>query len=191
MITFSELVEIISENRLNTYLRLADDNKEKAVNIYFENLKISQKLYYNLHWLEIALRNEINKQLIEKYELDWCNTFDFNQKEKNKIDKCKKYLEEHKYQPSNQNIVANLSFGFWVSIFNNSYEELWRHCLRSSFKSQITIKRKTIYKSLDAILKIRNRFSHHECIIKFQETFDKELRYILSLINSKLLDLLI
>lgn len=57
-------------------------------------------------------------------------------------------------------IVANLSFGFWANMTNRAHERiLWVSTLHQVFKSKQ--KRSDIHTRIAAIAKMRNRIAHH------------------------------
>ena len=73
-IRFTLLEDFLSAARLSTYLRLAQGNKEEAADLYIENLNQCQIYHTRLHWLEIGLRNAVNRQLSNRYGEDWYNS---------------------------------------------------------------------------------------------------------------------
>lgn len=167
---YKTLKNAISEDRIRPYLSIANGNENQAVSLYLQNLELCEKLYYNLHWLEIILRNSINKSLCNRLGSEWYSTnIDiFADVEKNKIEKSISQLISDNKQINNPNIVANLNFGFWVNIFNNPYDNLWRYCLRKAFpKTKEATFRKDVSKRLHPILKLRNRVAHYEPILKY------------------------
>lgn len=94
-INYELLEKLLSKERVNTYLRLADGNKQKATDLYLENLMQSQIFYAKLHWLKIGLRNAVNRQLSQKYGSEWYNNpnIGLNEKDKSQIQKAKNNLE--------------------------------------------------------------------------------------------------
>jgi hypothetical protein len=123
-LSFDLLEHFISPERLNTYVRLANGNKEKAADLYIENLNQCQIFYTTLHWLEIGLRNAMNRELSGKYGLEWFDDpyVSLGEKEKAQIIKAKEHLIRDRKPLTNGNIVAELSFGLWVNLFNFPYE---------------------------------------------------------------------
>lgn len=67
---------------------------------------------------------------------------------------------------TNGSIIAQLSFGFWVNLFNYPYDTLWRHCLRKTFAAD-KLERKQISGMLHPLLKLRNRIAHYEPILGY------------------------
>lgn len=169
-VNYKLLEKFLSTERIGTYLCLADDNRQKTIDLYIENLKQCQIFYAKLHWLEIGLRNAINSQFSQKYGVEWFNNphIGLNEKDKSQIQKAKNNLEKERKEFSNGNLVAELNFGFWVNLFNKHYDTLWRQCLRKVFTSQTgVLERKQLSKTLHPILKLRNRIAHYEPILDY------------------------
>ncbi len=165
-----KLQNFLSPERLATYLRMVQNNDSKAIDLYRENLKCCGEFYTQLHWLEIGLRNAINRILSEKYGSEWFFNAQIGLSEKDKIQiqKARERLVEDRKVLTNGNFVAQLSFGFWVNLFNPHYETLWRQCLRRVFVlTDGKLERKKISGMLHPILKLRNRIAHYEPIMKY------------------------
>ena len=64
-------------------------------------------------------------------------------------------------------VVAELSFGFWVSILGPRYETtLWRPALRHAFPNRPRgVERKQVQGTLNVVRRLRNRIAHHERIL--------------------------
>jgi len=89
-------------------------------------------------------------------------------------------LQKNKLIITHHKLIAELSFGFWTSLFGRKYEEVWRHCLRKIFKDcNGKLVRKDIFPRLNEIRELRNRIAHHEPIFR-REKF-KDLEAILNL----------
>lgn len=63
-------------------------------------------------------------------------------------------------------IVAELSFGFWVSLLAGRYDAtLWRRALHSAFRETGgPMIRKKVHGRFNAMRRFRNRIAHHEPI---------------------------
>ncbi len=186
-INYEALENFLSVDRMATYLRLANSNKEKAIVLYQENLKQCQIFYAQLHWLEIGLRNAINFQLSKKYGDAWFDNANIglNEKDKSQIQKAKKNLEKEGKSVTNGSLVSAVNFGFWVNLFNLYYDTLWRHCLRQAFKPKTgSLERKQLSKRLHPILKLRNRIAHYEPILDYDlEKMQQDIIDIVHLIE--------
>lgn len=165
-LNYDTLAHFLSAERLATYVRAAANNHEKAADLYIENLKQCSILYGKLHWLEVGLRNAMNRELSQKYGAEWFDNphIGLNEKDISQIEKAKAQLHKENKPLTNSNIIACLSFGFWVNLFNYDYDTLWRHCLRRTFAAD-RLERKRISGTLHPILKLRNRIAHYEPIV--------------------------
>jgi hypothetical protein len=180
---YNKLVKYLAEKRLQTYLHNSNYNKEKAVELYEWNNKISKSLYTPLSYIEIILRNVCSKKFEKELGDQWYkNTKMLNgdnpekgQWAKGKIEETERKILKHKaqkginnYKITSDDIVSNLEFGFWTNLFVSNYgDTIWRPYLQFIFKNT---QRKDLLKFLDSIKDLRNRIFHFESII-----FDKEL----------------
>lgn len=189
---YEKFKNYLSEERLNTYLILANNDKEKAIELYELNLKYSSELYLLLSNLEVILRNSINSLLI-KEDSNWLlNLAYFNNKILNNIKNTKtadkktilEYKQFFKYQNAiventikglqeankkinTDNLIAKLSFGFWTKLFNKIYEtNLWNRNLYKIFKQNT--KRGSIEHELNDFRRLRNRIAHNECVLSIK-----------------------
>lgn len=180
------LAHFLSAERLNTYLRMAGGDKPKAAGLYLQNLQECQHFYAGLHWLEVGLRNAVHRELTACYGAAWYDNpkLGLGAKEQAQIEKAKEHLAKNRKPVTDGNMVAELSFGFWVNLFNNPYEPLWRFCLRKSFAAPGgIIQRKQLSKALHPMLKLRNRIAHYEPILgydlpRMQQDMETLVRWI-------------
>lgn len=167
-IDFTLLEGFVSTERLGTYLRLAGNDREKAANLYLENLNQCQVFHTRLHWLEIGLRNAMNRQLSTRFGRQWYDNASvrLGTIEQQQIQKAKDTLVRDRKPLNNPDIVAAMNFGLWVNLFNKPYENLWRICLRKAFPNcPTTLTRKQFREKLHPILRLRNRIAHYEPIL--------------------------
>ena len=127
-----ELEPSLSAVRLTKYLAQTDENYQDAFRLYIWNTAASAVFYGSLQAFEITLRNRINDQLAEKYGAEWVDidktSIDFfHSDHSDRIRDAKKDLIGKKSPITPPDIIANLSFGFWVFLLAGHYEErLWR-----------------------------------------------------------------
>lgn len=166
---FEGLKENLSENRLSTYLKLADSDTSKAYDLYIKNIKLRQKFFCLLTEFEVLFRNKLNTILSAKYGYDCYNSREifFIDKHITAIQRIKQDLYREKKEQSNPNIISNLNLGFWVYLFNKDYDlTLWRSELYKTFPNK-RISRKKVREELHKIKNFRNRIAHCECILKY------------------------
>lgn len=95
------------------------------------------------------------------------------------IQKIERDLSVFKPYVQPEDILSNLSFGFWTTLLSKKYEDvtnkhlLWPNLLRNVFpNAPYGYTRKDIESDFNLIREFRNRFAHHEPVWKF---FDRKL----------------
>lgn len=170
------LKQSLSEERLGTYLTGTKGHLEKAISLYTWNTAVSSAFYGPLQGLEIALRNALHRELTDEFGKKWYESSKckLNHPGYIKIDNAKKQLKRcHKPIEPNR-VIAELSFGFWVTLLGPggrkyNYEmNLWRPALYKAFSS-VKVSRKQVHSRLEYLRIFRNRIAHHEPI------FDRHL----------------
>ena len=169
--TERELLEsAFSAQRMSKYISLYPDHEEYAVLHYKENLKLAESLYISLSVFEVALRNAISRQMERMTgRKDWYAVFPSTPALKSlnpDITQAVKHIANRGEHVEPDKIIAELTFGFWVTMLNSEYELiLWKH-LRLAFPYMPKQKRqrKNVSAPCNALRKLRNRVFHHEPI---------------------------
>jgi hypothetical protein len=158
-----------SENRMEQYFKRYTD-LEKAIMHYQCNIELSEAFYPCIHVFEVLLRNNINRELTKLFgREDWYDQFtsvpgltDLYKY----ITQADKQIAGRKELSCSSKIVAELTLGFWVSLFNVEYERILWKDLRKVFPNmpKKDRQRKKIAPPLNRFRTIRNRIFHHEPI---------------------------
>jgi len=121
--------------------------------------------------LEIALKNAVHRRLSMTYQRDdwwehWIGDPMFTW-QRREVEGAALKLHRRMEADIPDKLVAELTFGFWTSLFNVQFQEvLWKE-LRLVFprcpKQQR--KRHTVSASLNQIRHLRNRVFHHEQLL--------------------------
>lgn len=182
----------LSPERVATYASAVGGDREKALRLYTWNTAVSAAFYGPLQGLEVALRNAMHSQLSGCYGLDWYDNpaCDLDGMTMNRIDEAKGKLQRGGYAIDPPHMVAELSFGFWVSLLGSggyprgprgqkkkNYEmTLWRPALYKAFPNA-RMKRTQVHQPLDYLRTFRNRIAHHEPIFNrhLQKDYDSIL----------------
>lgn len=171
----------MSSERLARYVGSAGGNTEKGLRLYQRNTLLSESLYTPLQGIEVLVRNAFNTQLCKRFGPQWFDALEllpqFQKDDDGRVPKTTLKLRDAKNALAARNkpitdgrIVAELTFGFWVSICAKSYTApLWVGCLGVPFKGR-GLSRADVHLRLDDIRLLRNRVAHHECIL------DRDLR---------------
>ena len=161
---------IFSEKRLEKYFKRYGGDSDKAIKHYRCNIELSEAFYPCISTFEVVLRNGINRELSLLFgREDWYTEFatlsGLAGLNKYITQANKQIASRHEYS-SPSKIVAELTLGFWVSLFNVEYELiLWKN-LRRAFPNmpKRVRQRKKIAPPLNRFRTFRNRIFHHEPI---------------------------
>lgn len=161
---------------------------------YVENIKFSQFHYPLLHYFEITFRNKINNFYTNNFGANWLISppsilgFDSSI-----IDHTNNIKNKTRADITNDDIVANLTLGFWVELFNP------RYLLRTKLHKEQTynifgISKKSIHKEyliklhneLNTIRGFRNRIFHYEKVVNHPKYLHapKVIEYLLYRMDS-------
>jgi hypothetical protein len=166
----ADLELALSLERFGRYLAWAGGDRERAIEFYTLNTRISESLYTPLQSLEVALRNRIHVVMAEGLgDEAWFHQAGvlLNDRQPDQLTKAVEDLKAVNKMPTPGRIVAALSFGFWTAMFGPHYEGLWRTTLHriAAKPDGKRLRRKDFSGPLTPIRSIRNRIAHHEPII--------------------------
>ena len=161
----NNLVKALSGERLSTYLNENDNNLEKALGLYIKNIEISAAFLIPLQVLEVTIRNSLNETIKNHYGTDdWFDVIPLNDFAQKKITSAKHAVTKQQDNPQISHVVAELTFGFWLSLIRSEYHQsLWIPFLNKSFP-YAKKPRSEIHDHLNHIRIFRNRIAHHEPI---------------------------
>ena len=167
------VITTLSQVRFATYLTAAGHNQQKAFDLYLWNAKLGAAFVTPIQTVEIALRNCIDQALRAEFGQSWFTNTRFieiagplnSQIIANTLTSASRPSANQIL--STDQIVARLSFGFWVGMLHDRFEhQLWRKWLNTSFPHLPTgTDRKSIAKIAKNTSRIRNRIFHHEPIL--------------------------
>ena len=182
-----ELETALSHERLSTYLDAAGGDRERAIRLHAWNTAVSAAFYGPLQGLELALRNAMHRRLAERYGPAWYDHAGagLDRGAVGRTGNARSELARDGHGDDPAQIVATLSFGFWVSLLGPggrteaghkaNYEmTLWRPALRGAFAHRAKLTRRQAHYPLNALRVLRNRVAHHEPIFARDLTADHE-----------------
>lgn len=159
------LSDILSTDRFATYLGWAQGDVTLGERLYSYNVQLSSDFYASMHMMEVALRNMADGALVGTYGTSWLTdpavlteTY-----QKDCVTKARQTLIRDGKAASHSQMIAELNFGFWSSLFGPSSNHLWR-ALRPIFQTG-GIKRSFIAHKLRDLRRLRNRIAHYEPIL--------------------------
>ncbi len=176
--------KFISDVRFSNY---------SSIQEYKENICRSQEYYSALAILEVSLRNAIDMQFRVFYGQQWLvNEAQFLQRDAlEKIAHAKAKLQKQQEEITQAKLTAELTFGFWTSLFQKPYDKTVRlQTLKGIFsnlpsKNKMFVDRKIISSKLNHIRKFRNRIFHFEKIVNKVEfeNIENEINEILTFLH--------
>ncbi len=168
---WNDLEKHFSAARLGRYRAARDGDEAGAAADYAVNLKLAEAMMPVLNILEIALRNGIHTRLSTRYGRQdwwevWVNNSIFSWQNREIANALAKLRRRHEPQTADK-VIAELTFGFWSSLFNSQFQEvLWKD-LRLVFARcpKPLRQRHNISAALNQIRDLRNRVFHHEPLL--------------------------
>lgn len=160
------LIDALSAARFNTYLTWVGNDQEMALRLYTYNTHLCAALGGPLHMLEVTLRNTVDRQMIAAHGPDWLLAPPaglLTAYQATTIQKAIRTLRDQGKALTHDPLVAELSFGFWTSLFGGLSHHLW-HDLRPIFNAP-GLQRRRVAQLLTDLRNLRNRMAHHEPIV--------------------------
>uniref|UniRef100_UPI003F49419A hypothetical protein n=1 Tax=Nonomuraea sp. CA-252377 TaxID=3240003 RepID=UPI003F49419A len=160
------LHRMLSQARLPEYEAFCAGDKVAALRLFCWNTEVSAAFYGPLQHLELALRSVLDQHLFQLFgQDDWWNHSQANLHHgaRAKIDEAVRQLSRRGPVPAPAHVVAELPFGFWVSLLGsgNSYDQrLWRTALYRAFPGYHG-GRHALHRKLDFLRVLRNKIAHH------------------------------
>lgn len=158
-----------SDPRLRVYLTAANGDGVVAERLYWWNLEVSAAFYGPLHCLELGLRNALDRQLRSAYGRDaWWTAVRLTPVGHHMIAEARTRCAGRAEPWTSDDVVAQLSFGFWTSLLSNSrhseYDRrLWVPTLHRAFPAYHG-RRDRLHEKFETMRLFRNRIMHHEPI---------------------------
>lgn len=181
------LVENVSIPRISEYVNLGFQmGSEELIEAYFNMQEMSSHFFVPIQMLEICLRNTLCNVLSRRFDEKaiqvgknkWYELIPISEISKGNIITAKDKASK-KTNYSDDDVVANLMFGFWIYLLepihnnnrNNPYH-FWQYEIDNVFPGRNGKKVNEIFENLKQINKKRNRLYHHEPIWKKKATND-------------------
>ncbi len=163
------LEDALSHERFGRYLGWSGGDRDRALELYALNIRLSEALYPPLQMLEVVLRNRIHAILSEARHPAWFAEDGFLRvpHQAVQIATATEELLREKKQPTPAGIISALTFSFWTTMLGPAYETLWQTDLHRIGRREDGkgLRRKDFSGPLTPIRLLRNRIAHHEPIL--------------------------
>ena len=162
----------LSQARIGTYMLASGHDETRALKLCLWNAQLGEAFHLPIQSVEIALRNRINSVLVTTFGTEWWRDPAFlavaARRQVDALAEVRLRITKRAHPLVTGQIVAGLSFGFWVSMLDARYNPLvWSHHLASGFPSLPPSKnRDELQRVARRIAGFRNRIWHHEPIFK-------------------------
>ncbi len=164
----SNIESLLTIKRLEKY---QNKSSLSTIEFYNYNIQLCESLYPAFNYLEIVLRNKVDKVLSIQIDEDWLfDDSNFTNYGKSELKKAKnKLIKAHK--PINKDyLISELNLGFWTSLFMKDYNNLiWQKfpmSLQEIFNGAKVYNNKRVITNLKVIREYRNRVFHHGFILQ-------------------------
>ncbi len=183
---FQKAEKLLSAARLSPYKQATGGNEPAALQLYFDNLRLSRSFYVPLSLFEVALRNSTHAALALDFKTDdWLlteqtgfmiapsltaydprtNGMVTNQKALAMVREATREFKQkfNVVPPTGSALIPELSFGFWTSLFSKAYFlALNRIPLRAFMHRPRGTSWEEINRKLTETRHFRNRVYHYE-----------------------------
>lgn len=162
--------KVFSDKRMERYFALYPHDEQRAITHYRCNIQLSEAMYVSLSVFEVTLRNALCRELQQMTGRDdWYAVFPNTPGLSNLnryITQAAKQISGRHEQTTPSKILAELTLGFRVSLFNSEYERiLWKDLRRAfPFMPKTMRQRKNVSAPLNRFRAFRNRVFHNESI---------------------------
>ncbi len=139
---------------------------------YLWDIALAEAMLPVLHGVELALRNSLHTQLTQMFGSNMWFYMPgvLEPGQLSQLSSALRQLSDRKTQPTDGHIVAEMTFGFWVSLISDPYQQrFWqpnRYALLGSVFSHVAgLSRQQLHRRYNLIRRdLRNRVFHHEAI---------------------------
>lgn len=163
------LLPLLGEPRVQGYLDACGGDGAAALALYQWNTRAGGAFWETLSHLEIALRNVLASRLAARHAAarragSWLDdpAQELDNRARRDIAKARRRVKAKRKEPTEGQVLSELSFGFWRFLFAKRYAaSLWPD-LAGGFPGAPDRARTTIERPVTRLHEFRNRLAHHE-----------------------------
>ncbi len=162
------LVELLSVERLGTYVAGCDGQLDTALDLYDWNTAVSAAFWQPLGHIEVVLRNAMSLALAARQSRDdlpgsWLDdaAIALDRRARADIAIARRRVLKKGKRPSDSQTISELAFGFWRYLITRRHTALWPD-LASAFPGAPDRRRETVEEPIARLHDLRNRIAHHQ-----------------------------
>lgn len=167
-----QLRPTLSSDRIGTYLTASGFDEQRALKLYIWNAHIGEAFHVAIQGAEVGLRNRIDSGFSTVFGPEWWQNPAFlrnlDHEGAKDIETAKKRIRNRGSTLSTGQMIATLSFGFWVGALQPRFNPpVWASHLRTSFPDlPPSNSRYDLAAEAKRVRDLRNRIWHHEPIFR-------------------------
>ncbi|MFI5926174.1 hypothetical protein ACIA3K_09305 [Micromonospora sp. NPDC051543] len=165
----------VSSGRFRSYLDAAGGDHSRACELYEWNVALSAASFEAFHYVEVVVRNAIDLAMQRHFNeagrgIPWfLLPISTNKAVQDSIDQSVlqvrvRLRNENSSKEKRDQVIAGLSFGFWVNLLGPKHEQLWREAIHKAFPHS-SGKRHDVVTALERLRVFRNRLAHHDSLL--------------------------
>lgn len=165
------LTRCLSVPRLASYRARCGGDLAKAITLYEWNAEVTGAMWETIGHLEVALRNAMSARLTVRHQLlgrsgDWLDDpfAELDRAAHDDIAKACDRVRRNRKPVTQDQIVSELSFGFWRFLLTRRYATTLWPDLAAAFPNSPNRNRATIDGPVHRLHLFRNRLAHHQRI---------------------------
>ena len=179
-----------SAERLFIYLELAENSEITAQRLYLWNSKVSSSLWEIIGYLEVSLRNAVDRQLTERSRMnDWLDDSSIiksNDSLRTLISQARLQATVYGRPPSHHQTLEQLPLGFLQALLSKKFLYLWPS-LAAGFLGASRGSHSEISERVKSLRRLRNRIGHHNHLLDLDIEFEHaNLMRIAELVDPRL-----
>lgn len=171
-VDYDRLRDLLSAERLGSYLKAANGDLEDAFALYEWNIEAAASALSMAAMVEVVVRNALDRRMadwaLSRGKGDWLFQAPLDARAKADVHKAKDRAARGGRQVTHGHVVAELNLGFWRYLVSRRYyTALWVPSLRHAFPrtaAPAAEHRRRVESDLEQLLYLRNRAAHHEPI---------------------------
>ncbi|MEP6463812.1 MAG: hypothetical protein ABJC62_10445 [Frankiaceae bacterium] len=167
--TAGRIERAVSAERFAGYRAECGGDRVAAVELYRWNGELSGAFWETLGHVEVLLRNVLSNRLAARQErlgrpMSWLTdpTVGLDSRGREDITKARRRIHAKRKQPSDGQVISELSLGFWRFLLTRRYQgRLWPD-LATGFPHAPTRNRQLVEDPVVRLHEFRNRLAHHQ-----------------------------
>lgn len=187
--TYEAVRDCLTNERLSSYLRAADDDLARAFQLYEWNMRAAAGVLSLTSMVEVIVRNALDRELVSwagdrRSASDWFDVVPLDTRGKRDLRRARERASHNgRASEIHGKVIAELTVGFWRYLVESRYlTSLWVPSTHRSFpggSDDLRRRQKQVAERMKRLTFVRNRAAHHEPL--HQRNLDQDVQAALDL----------